>query len=64
MSFIEDAWCRFHSFKGVFLLGRAGQKVKAKANALRTKLVKKRNVDQETNAETCKLSKKRREMNA
>jgi len=33
-------------------------------NALRTELVKKRKVDEETNAETWTLSKKRREMNA
>jgi len=37
--------------------------VKAKANELRTELVKKGKVDEETYAETWTLSKKRREMN-
>jgi len=64
LSYMEDALCRFHTFKDVFLLGRAGKKVKAKGNALRTELVKKRKVDEETNAETWTPSKKRREMNA
>jgi len=36
----------------------------AKANALRTGLVKKREVDEDTNAVTCTPSKKQREMNA
>jgi len=61
---MEDALCRFHTFKDVFLLGRAGKKAKAKANALRTELVKKRKADGETNAETWMPSKKRLEMNA
>jgi len=61
---MEDALCRFHTFRDVFLLGRAGKKAKAKANALRTELVKNRKVDEETNAETWTPSKKRREMNA
>ena len=52
-----------HTFKDVFLLGQAGKKAKAKANALRTELVKKRKVDEETNAETWTPSKRRREMN-
>jgi hypothetical protein len=38
--------------------------VKAKANALRTERMKKRKVDEESNAETCTPSKKRRETNA
>jgi hypothetical protein len=38
--------------------------VKGKANALRTELVKKRRIDEETNGETWTLCKKRREMNA
>jgi len=63
LSYMEDALHRFHTFKDVFLLGQAGKKAKAKDNALRTELVKKREVDEETNTETCKLSKKRREMN-
>jgi len=52
LSYMEDTLCRFHTFKDVFLLGRAGKKAKAKANALRTELVKKRKVDEETNAES------------
>jgi len=64
LSYIEDALHRLKTFKDVFLLGRAGKKAKAKAKALRTKLVKKRKVDEETNAETCTPSKKWREMNA
>jgi hypothetical protein len=61
---MEDALHRFHTFKDIFLLARAGKKAKAKANALRTDLVKKRKVDEETNAETWTPSKKRRKMNA
>jgi hypothetical protein len=64
LSYMEDALHRFHTFKDVFLLRRSGKKAKANANALRTKLVKKRKVDEETNAETWMLSKKRRKMNA
>jgi len=64
LSYMEDALCRFHTFKDDFLLGRAGKQAKAKANALRTELVKKRKVDEETNAETWTPSKKRSEMNA
>jgi len=64
LSYMEDALCRFHTFKDVFLLGRAGKKAKAKANDLRMELVNKRKVDEETNAETWTPSKKRREMNA
>ena len=37
---MEDALHRFHTFKDDFLLGRAGKTAKAKANALRTELVK------------------------
>jgi len=61
---MEDALHRFHTFKDLFLLGRVGKKAKAKANALRTELVKKRKVDEETNADTWTPSKKRRKMNA
>jgi len=64
LSYMEDAFHRFHTFKDVFLFGRAGKKAKAKANALRTELVKERKVDEETNAETWRPSKKQREMNA
>jgi hypothetical protein len=49
---MEYALRHFHTFKDVFLLGRAGKKAKAKANALRTELVKNRKVDEETNAKT------------
>jgi hypothetical protein len=62
--YMENALCRFHTFKDVFLLGRAGKQAKAKANALRTELVKKRMVDQPTNGATWRPSKKPREMNA
>ena len=41
LSYMEYRLHTFHTFKDVFLLGRAGKKVKAKANALRTELVKK-----------------------
>jgi len=64
LSYMEDALHHFHTFKDVFLLGRACKKGKAKANALKTELMKKRKVDEETNAETCTSSKKRHEMNS
>jgi len=64
LSYMEDAFHRFHTFKDVFLLRWAGKKAKAKANALRTELLKKRKVDEETKAETWMPSKMRREMNA
>jgi len=40
LSYTEDALRHFHTFKVVFLLGRAGKKAKAKANAVRTELMK------------------------
>jgi len=61
---MEDALHRFHTFEVVFLLEQAGKKGKAKANALRTALVKKRKVEEETNAETWTPSKKGCKMNA
>jgi hypothetical protein len=64
LSYMEDALCCFHTFKDVFLLGQAGEKAKAKANALRTELVKKRQVDEKTNAEIWTPFKKGRPMNA
>jgi hypothetical protein len=64
LSNMEDALHHFHTFRDVFLLGRAGKKTKAKANALRTELVKKRKVDEESYAATWMQSKKRRKMNA
>jgi len=41
LSYMEDSLHRFHTFKDVFVLGQAGKKAKAKANALRMELVKK-----------------------
>jgi len=64
LSYMEDALHRFHTLKDVFLLGRAGIKVKAKANALRTDLGKNWKPDKETNAETWTPSKKLCEINA
>ena len=61
---MEDAFHRFHTFQDVFFLGRASKNTNAKANALKTELVNKRKVDEETNAQTWTPSKKRREMNA
>jgi hypothetical protein len=54
----------FKTFKDGFCLGQAGKNAKVKANALRTELMKKRKVHQETNDETLTPSKKRREVNA
>jgi len=64
LSYMEHALHRFHTFKDVFLLGRAGKEAKAKANTLRTQLVKKRKVDEGANAETWMPSKKPRQINA
>jgi len=64
LSSIDDAFCHFHTFKDVFVLGGAGKMAKAKANALMTELVKKWKVDEETNAESWTLSKKWRKINA
>jgi len=63
LRYMEDALHRFHSCKDVFLPGRAGKKTKANANVLRTELVKKRKVDEETNAETWTPCKKWCEIN-
>jgi len=52
----------FHTIKDVFLLVRAGKKAKAKANALRTDLVMKRKVTDETTAGTWTQCKKRRKI--
>jgi len=41
LSYMQDALRRFHTFKDVFLLRRAGKKAKAKANSLRMELRKK-----------------------
>jgi len=63
-SYMEDALRPFHTFKDVFLLRRAGKKVKAKANGQRMDLVKKWKVEEETDAETWMPCKEQREMNA
>jgi len=61
---IEDNRHCLHTFEDVFLLGGAANTAKGKANALRTELVKKPKVDEETNAETWTPSKTRRAMNS
>jgi len=61
---MEEGLNCFRTFKDVFLLVQAGKNEKAKANALRTEHVKKQEVDEESNAEPWKPSKKRREMNS
>jgi len=58
LSYLEDALRPFHTFKDVFLPGQASKMAKAKANALRTELLKKRKVDEEIHAETWTQSKK------
>jgi len=63
LSYMDNTLHCFHSFKYVLLLGWAGKKGKAKANALRTELVKKGKVDEETSTETWTRSRTRREMN-
>jgi len=63
-NYVEDPLRRFHTFKDVVLLGRARKKVKAKGNTLRTEMVKKQKVGEETNLETWTPSKKQRKMNA
>jgi len=64
LSDMENDLHHFHTVKDVFLLRRASIKAKAKANALRMELMKKRMVDEKTNAETWMPSKKRCVMNA
>jgi len=64
LRYIEDTLRCFHTSKDVFLLRRAGKKVKTTACALRTDRVKKRMVDKEPNADYWMQSKKRRKMNA
>jgi hypothetical protein len=44
---MEDDFCCFRTFKVLFLLGQAGKKVKAKANAMRTELEKMGTVEEE-----------------
>jgi hypothetical protein len=62
-SYMDDALRYFHTFKDAFLLGRVSKQPMPNANALRTELVKKRNVDEEKNAGSWMLSMKRRGMN-
>jgi len=61
---MEDALHRFNIFNDVFLLGQANKRAKAKANALRTELMKKWKVTEVTSAETLTQFKKQREMNS
>jgi len=61
---MEDELHRCDMSKDVFLVGRAGIEVKAKAHALTMELVKKRKVDNETHAESWTPSNRRHEMNA
>jgi len=64
LSCMEHTLRCVHTFKDVVLLGRAGKKAKAKANALRMELVKKRKADEETNADSWTPSKMQPKMNA
>jgi len=64
LSYMEDAMQHFHTFKEDFLLGQAGIKEMAKANALRTEPMTKRNIEKETNLKASMALKKWREMNA
>jgi len=51
-SYMEGTLCFIHTFKDDFLLWWACNQVKAKTNALRTELMKKWTVDENTNADT------------
>jgi len=64
LSYMDDALCRFQTFEDVFLLGQAGKNATAKANAMRTKLLKKRQVLEETQDEGWMASRKWCKMNA
>jgi len=64
LRYTEDAFHRLNTYNYGFLLGRAGKNEKSKANALRMELMKKRKVDEETNADSWMGSKQRRETNA
>ena len=64
LSYMEEALPQFHRVKDVVLLGRAGKQLKAIGNGLRTEHLKKRKVDEETNAENWTPSKKRGVMSA
>jgi len=64
LSYMEDALHHLHTVRDVFLLGRASKEAKAKADALSSELMKKRMVENETNAETWMPSKKRHTIDA
>jgi hypothetical protein len=64
LSYMEDDVNGFHTLRDDFSLRRASKKVKAKAKALGTELVKMRNVDEDTNAETWTPSQLLHEMNS
>jgi hypothetical protein len=59
---MEHALCCSCTLIDICLLRRTSKKAKAKANVQRMELVKKRQVDEETNAETWMPSIKRRKM--
>jgi len=63
LSYMENALHYFDTFKDVFLLGRTSKNAKVKASTLITELMKKRKVDEKTNAYTWTSSKKWREIN-
>jgi len=50
--YLVDHLHRFHTFPDVFQLARDDRKAKAKSNAIKTELVKKQMVDEQTHAET------------
>jgi hypothetical protein len=62
--YMDNTLSHYRTLKMVFLIWRADHKAKTKANAMRTELVKKQQVDNETNAEFWTHSKKRHKMNA
>jgi hypothetical protein len=63
LSYMEDAFRPSHNFKDSILLMCTANKAITKVNTLRTELVKKYTVDNETNGKTWTLSKKWRIMN-
>lgn len=64
LSYVEDLLNRFHTIKDVFVLGQMGKMAKAKANAHRMELGKKRKLDNKRHSATSTPSKKQRETNA
>jgi hypothetical protein len=54
----------FSHLRNVFLIGQTSKKVKVKVTAQSPELVKKRKIDEVTNADSLTPCKKRREMNA